>query len=748
MAAVARALATVLLALSLCVTASTQTPSQTVPPLPVGERIAGAPPLNVTLRLSASRVAIGEVPTFTVVLRNSGGSPLLLNSAAVSNIQIVTQSGELVPPASGGIADYFGRVLKRSDFIPLGPNQTREFAVQPVNHAVGDYSGYATYLGGPSGSDRRLNLPAGDYSVRLTYLAFPDYAPSRYNAYEVADVWEGLVEAPSVPLSVLPPSEDDVRDAIAKIDGEDPMIQSSIDLLRLGRVERAIEPLLRRFNRTLDIGVANALLAIDAGRAAPGLVAMFGAVQGREGEQIRTTRAFVNAALAAPDCSSVPLIVEAAGDIVATFGDSLRGFADKCPDLRIQFITLLRTPVPVPSRYQGSVAAYARRRAAEGLGLIGNPEDVPLLVAVLRGEIPGLPPATNWYGDPAREGAARALGRFGGAQAAAALSEQLNDRITNRIIMRVIVEELGRLNPPGTAEALARLLDSPDESLLVRVLMTLQQLRATSTVPQLVAAMSHPSSTVRAYASSALLNLGEAVAASDMRSAAESADQSVRANGLFFLARHGDATALPLFVRGITSNVQFEREASVGGISKFGTAETFAPLRAALATTPDTLAPYVSRALGQLTFAPIGGATSLTEWDRWWKTHAQRTRLQWAEEAIETPVVNGYSGMPVLAAQYLANVQPPPRPLIERLLNHPFWLVRDGAIRAVQGYDRPRAAALLLRELDSRYLAACRNAVQRLNALTGEKETIDCMRQTDRQRARAHWASLVGREAR
>jgi len=56
--------------------------------------------------------------------------------------------------------------------------------------------------------------------------------------------------------------------------------------------------------------------------------------------------------------------------------------------------------------------------------------------------------------------------------------------------------------------------------------------------------------------------------------------------------------------------------------------------------------------------------------------------------------------------------------------------------------------ALLLRELDSRYLAACRNAVQRLNALAGEKDPIDCMQQADRQRARAHWSSLVSREAR
>jgi HEAT repeat protein len=372
---------------------------------------------------------------------------------------------------------------------------------------------------------------------------------------------------------------------------------------------------------------------------------------------------------------------------------------------------------------------------------------VPLLVAVLRREIPGLPSATNWYSDPPREGAVRALGRLGGAEAAAALSEQLNDRTGNRFIMPVIVEELGRLNPPGTAEALVRLLDSSDQSLLVRVLITLRQLRATSVVPQLLAALSHSNSTVRQYASSALLELGAAVAPSDMVPALDSPDGGVRAYALFHLARYGNATALPLFVRSITSELQFEREASVQGIAKFGTPDTFAPLRAALATAPQPVAPSISRALNLLTFAPIWGAKSLMEWDAWWKTHAERTRLQWAQEALDAPSDDRNAGTAVLAAGYLANVQPPPLSLIERSVNHRSWVVRDAAISAVEGYDRPRAAALLLRELDSRYLAACRNAIKRLSAITGEKETFDCLLQADRQRARAHWASLVDRDA-
>jgi hypothetical protein len=153
-------------------------------------------------------------------------------------------------------------------------------------------------------------------------------------------------------------------------------------------------------------------------------------------------------------------------------------------------------------------------------------------------------------------------------------------------------------------------------------------------------------------------------------------------------------------------------------------------------------------ALHRLTFTTIWGAESLKEWDEWWKKHVHRTRLQWAQEALDASLADRKAGMAPFAARYLADVQPSPRALVERSLSHPSWAVRDGAVAAVQAYDRPRAAALLLRELDSRYLAACRNAVQRLSALTGEKETFDCMLQADRQRARAHWASLVGRGAR
>jgi hypothetical protein len=43
------------------------------------------------------------------------------------------------------------------------------------------------------------------------------------------------------------------------MDGESPTIQPLINLVRLGRVARAIASLLQRFNRTLDMQVAEAL---------------------------------------------------------------------------------------------------------------------------------------------------------------------------------------------------------------------------------------------------------------------------------------------------------------------------------------------------------------------------------------------------------------------------------------------------------------------------------------------------------
>jgi len=247
------------------VTVSTHARAQVVSPLPIAERVAGAPPLTVTLRLGTSRVATGQVPTFTVDVRNSGRGPLLLSPAAVSNIRIFTLSDVPVPPASGEIADYVGRVLTRADFIPLGPGQTQVFAVRPDYHELQDYSRFNSYLEDSRGSAQRVALPAGDYLVRLTYLAFPDYAASYYDPYEITDVWEGALEAAAVPLTVLPPREDEVREAIARIDADNRPL-ASIDVVRLGRVAAAIDPLLRLFARVRDMRtqIADALVAIDA----------------------------------------------------------------------------------------------------------------------------------------------------------------------------------------------------------------------------------------------------------------------------------------------------------------------------------------------------------------------------------------------------------------------------------------------------------------------------------------------------
>jgi len=744
-----RPIAVAVLAAFVCgIPASTQTPAPAVPPLPVQEQLRTALPLAVTLRLSAARVAVGEVPTFTVVVRNTGGGGLLLSPAAVSNIRIFSPSGELVPAARGGIADYVGGFVKRSTFISLAPGQKREFVVRPEFHSPTDYSGFGTYLTDWSESTRRFALAAGEYSVRLTYVAFPDYAANVYGVDGLPNVWEGRVDAPPVTLTVLPPAEVEIAKAIEALDrSADPA--AAIELLRLGRVTRAIDPLQRLFMRTgareLRLSIADALVAIDAGRGARTFIAALAALPVRERDELVTSRAFALSARAT-GCVAVPLILDAAHsgqDIVVWMSDALRPVSDACPALRTELIALLRTPVPVPATYMGSPEAYARRRAAEALGHIGNHEDVALLVAVLRREIPGLPIATNWYGDPAREGAARALGRLGGEVAGAALAEQLNDRTGNRHIMPVIIEELARINPPGAAEAIARLLDSPDQAVLVRVFITLRQLRAVSTVPQMIAALAHTDPTVRMYASATLLDLGPSVPPAVMLAHIDDPNPGVRANVMFYLARYGDASLLPRFLQGMTSDVQFVREASGEGIFRFGTAETFAPLRAALDTASAATAPYIERALPQLTFAPVWKRPQEPEWDAWWRSHAHLTRLQWAREAL-APVRDRQDGMALVAVRYLAALPSPPPDLVEPALADRSWLIRDSATEAVQRSNRPRAAALWLRELDSRYLGACRNAVRRLNSLAGETRTYDCMLPSEREEARAHWATLAG----
>ena len=111
-------------------------------PLPANERLEPRP-LDVTLRLSASRLPFGQAPTFTLVVRNPGSDPLLLHPGVAPNLRIFTSSGQLVPPFSGGIADYILPRVRRGDLVALRPGASHAFPVRAEFHPSPNYSSVA-----------------------------------------------------------------------------------------------------------------------------------------------------------------------------------------------------------------------------------------------------------------------------------------------------------------------------------------------------------------------------------------------------------------------------------------------------------------------------------------------------------------------------------------------------------------------------------------------------------------------------
>ena len=740
--------------LVLSVPASAQPPQNSnLRPLPAQERFTADTTVSATLRLSANRIVVGEAPRFTLLVRNTGTRPIFLNPFAASNLRVFTSAGQPVEAPFGGIADYVGRLVAPSELIALKPGETHEFAVLAEFHPAADFSYLRSYVRLSPGRGARLHLPPGDYSLRFTYINYPDYGASSYDVYEVPrDVWEGRIEAPPVSMTVSPPDDGQVQELIAQIDGSEAATEA-IERVQLGRAARAVEPLLRRFQRSkMDRQqIVAAIHDMDAGKGIPRLLALISALPEPERPEVLLSREFAIAARDVPGCEAVPLLLEAIdstrGDVDSILGESIAQVANKCANLTARLREILRTPVDSSVKDFGR-AAWERGNAAQMLGRIGNGVDIPLLIAVLKREIPGIPQPSSLYGDAARQGAVRALGRVGGEPAGQALVEQVTDPVGNRFIMADIVEAITQLRPSGAAQAVSRLLASTDANVLIRAIFSLQRLGGTAVVPQLQALLKHPNPTVRVYASRALLDLGQATSRSEMLSAADDPDRGVQANALFYLARYGDSSSLRRFIEGVVSPQQYIREAAVEGIARFGTAETFVPLRAALDTAPGEVTPYVRQALQRLMFVSVSGREAKPEVDEWWRTHSRLTRLQWAQELLDrTSQAAGQdrvnAGTAILALRYVVDLSNPPIRQVEQAASSRNWSVRAVAAEMIAGSDKGRAASLLLGELNNRQLGACRNAVQQLNKLSDQKGEFDCTRIADRQQAMDRWTNLV-----
>jgi len=732
--------------LLLATRASGQAPAAlSIRPLPASERFEPRP-LDVTLRLSASRLPFGRAPGFTLVVRNTGVDPLLLHPDVAPNLRIFTASGQLVPPFSGGYADYIFPHTRRGDLVALRPGASRGFPVRAEFHPSPDYSSVAMYTMQSGAGPIEFPLPPGDYSIRFSYISFPDYAVSYDMSPVPPNIWYGRAETPPVRFTVLPPTDAEVRGWITSIDGDGPAA-GAIAAVRARRLAAAVDPLLRRFARTtLDRqAIVEAMWDFDGGR--PRLLESIASLPDRERHDVLASTAFMALAGQALNCdAAVPLILET----IERFSGAVDGLVGTqapvsraCASLSQRLRAIMRTPVPSDVPVFGS--AYARAGVIQALGWVGNSGDVPLLGAVLDRSLPGLPVNNQGAMNTLRQAAAQALGRIGGVEAVQMLLTQLRDPASNRGVMSTLVREVERLRPDGAADALIPLLASPDQDVVTNTATALQQLGARSAVPALLSLLTHRVPVVRAYASRALLELGPANAPSATIAVPDDSDAMTKYNVLAYLARHGQPSELPRFVEAVVTGASYVREAGVEGVARFGTRETFVALRAALTTAPAN-PDHLRTALQRLTFMPIWGPRELAEWDAWFARQTSRTREDWAQDALDrsaTGRAGANSYFTARALEYLAGAGLLSDRRIEQALSVRDWFVRAAIADALVKRRPARAAAVYLGELDNRSLAACYNAAGKLAELAHEQVNVDCTTTADRQQAVARWRRLL-----
>ena len=392
-----------------------------------------------------------------------------------------------------------------------------------------------------------------------------------------------------------------------------------------------------------------------------------------------------------------------------------------------------------------AVPLQNRVQATALLGALRDATDVPLLAALL-GERAGSDLAAN----PLRSAAADALGKIGGERAVTALLDAMAGSKTNRAILSSLVRALRNAGDSRAVPALVSRLGSADRGLIVEILSALRAVDARGAAPHVIPLLQHPSSTIRTYAASALEDTVDDEVVRAMRAATRDPAASVVTRALFYLAKH-DAASLPLFERFAGWPQQDVRAAANAGLRRFGTAATVKAIRPLLESRNLSVRSYTASALEALTFRswqPPSGADrfNTSAFDEWLARNGSRSRSEWAIEALERPVRKRPGGAPNEKVQALAYLDAQPgmaRATFERMLQDRDPAVRQRASQAIARFDRLRAAQLLIREFDSRFLEACVGANFRLGQLTRRELKFDFEDPAARAEAKARWIEIL-----
>jgi HEAT repeat protein len=720
------------------VLAHAQATASRIPPLPQDLRYVPRDGLSVTLRISPDRVQIDQVPAFTVVVRNTSRSRILLNPALTSNIRIFDSADRFVPSRHGAYADYGLRVIRANDLIPLEPGQTHEFTVIAEYHNPHDFSSVGMYSR-QSIHDKTVGLSVtpGSYSVRFLYHAFLDYGPTAFPEAMPPALWEGTIETAPVPLTVLPLDGARLTQAIADVDGAAPA-QTLDELSVLARSPQMVDAWLRRFQRNVTERktVINTIRAIGDNDGISRLLDLVDALPERERQNVITDAGALLGRDAA-GCRGVPWLLGSLRthpNLLERLEDAFRVVGARCPNLITELRAIVQSPLVSP-RGDGGTEAMVRANAIELLGRLRDRRDLTLLIAIARGELPAPRPSGQDLGY-LRGGALRGLAWLGGEEAAQTILERLRLPGTDRISTNDAVEIAGRLPLPETTSALIDLLASKNVS-LAPVVRALRLRGDRIAIPAVEDLLGSTDGGVRQMVATLLRDTGDGASLPLTRSLATDRDEWVRTMALFHVARHGNASDLPTFIGQV--DTRMPQEGALEGIDRHGTAATFLPLKSKLDAVPQAARSSVSRALQRLTFAPIDGP----DWDTWWTSHASTTRADWAREAIANADDARPNYLAPLALEFLSRSGSLSTQILDGALVNRNIGVRLTAARLVGESDWRRAILLLAREMEARSMSACRRAVLEFNALTARSEQVDCTNFTERASARARWTALA-----
>ena len=650
--------------------------------------------LRLSIRLDPGTVDIGQTPAVITRFENVGSTDLYVNPHLIT--------GAFLPALDEPVrcvtnADYAIRILTAKDFVRVPPGGAWEQRSTPGE----------PFAGGPF----TRNAPPGTHRAGARYLSYPDCRHVRYDPISIGiPVWEGRLDAPTVPLTIRP-------------------LPSPAENALTARVRNG--------------AASDEDFALVAAQNSPATNA---AVIEYLSKQPHNLWRFSRWIRDRADCRAWTAISAAMGSSGHTMtepllANTLLALGARCPAMLDDLRQRLADPGESPE---------AREQSAILLGRFRRRTDVPLLIAAMRGA------SLSWSDREtrARSGAVEGLADVVGEEARTALVEVLRAPQFSKLHHSVVIF-LPRIHSQESVPVLISQLSSSNANLVIRAMIGLQQLEGRSAIPDLVRLLHHRNATLRLYAASTLRVIADGNIQAEMRAAADDPDEAVQVAALWHLALHADASLAPLFEARLGSPNQYIRDMCRLGLQRVGTSESVAKVRPLIESPNEAVRRSTTTVLESITFKtwqPQNGTQELrpADFDMWWEANRRESRRDWAMDALGRPsTASARRWWPprqekIRALEFLdAERDPALAGKFRALTGDPDWSVRIKAAEALGRFDRQNATRLLAREFDNRVLGACMAANDALRRLTGENLQVDCEAPEARAAAAARWLALA-----